>query len=173
MSRRESVRCCWWWSWTLCVLFCISTKCAVIGGGGGTGFRPPHSFHFDLLTTVRWQPNVTWQLSREPWAGLLYGLREGAGEKTETESGWRPHNPSYQLNSNVDMNSEPLLSGEATKKQEGPRKKNYKNKFIARFLSLFRVSSITNILLLYSYDVENYFYTPCGSMQHKYQSPGL
>lgn len=35
---------------------------------------------FDLLTE-RWQPNVTWQVSREPWASGLRGSRERGGER--------------------------------------------------------------------------------------------
>lgn len=54
---------------------------------------------FDLLAE-HWQPNVTWQVSREPRASGLRGSRQKKRE-IETESGRRPHDPSYQLNSEL------------------------------------------------------------------------
>lgn len=59
--------------------------------------RPPL---FDLLTE-HWRPNVTWQVSREPGASGLRGSRKKKKRETETESGRRPHDPSYRLNSEL------------------------------------------------------------------------
>lgn len=97
-SRKDSLRrsCCW--MLFAAPGFCISTKCAP---------RPPLTF---------WRSAGS-QMShgRFPESpGLL--AWEDPGKKRETESGRRPHDPSYQLNSMLTWIAKPLLAEEANRK---------------------------------------------------------
>lgn len=75
---------------------------------------------FDLLVHC-WQPNVTWQVSREPKASGLRGSRRE--KKRKTESGRRLNDPSYQLNSKLTW-----MASRAARQNEDFGWKTHKNK---------------------------------------------